>query len=122
LGLNCKNVHFKYGPILAEKPNNTRQNSDIKLKKCTFQLKYRPILAKKSTNTIQNLEDKLKNKTLTHQKSANFSQKIEIFQTKFVPQTEILIYFSKKICQFMSKNRKYQIKFGRQTEKYNIIT
>ena len=88
-------------PILVKKSDNTRQNLDLNCKNVNLRLKYRPILAKKSTNTVQNLEDKLKNKTLTHQKSANFSQKIEIFQTKFVPQTEILIFSSKKICQFL---------------------
>jgi len=56
---------------------------DEKFQNCTFPLKYLPTPAKKSNNTRQNLDDKLKNRTLSHQKSANFSQKIEIFKTKF---------------------------------------
>jgi len=105
--LNYKNVtlRLKYRPILTKKTSISNQNLDEKFQNCTFPLKYLPTPAKKSTNTVQNLDDKLKNITLSHQKSANFSQKIEIFQTKFVPQTEVLIFSSKKICQFLSKNR-----------------
>ena len=42
-----------------------------------------PILAKISTNNAQNFDDELKNRTLSHQKSPNLSQNIEIFKAKF---------------------------------------